>query len=343
MRQLTSLDAQFLAMESAADLRARRRPRDLRPVDRARRRARPSRTSAGWSASGCTCCRRSAGGSRRCRSGSTYPYWVEDPDFDLDFHIRETRRAAAGRRPRARRDRRADLRPPARPRAAAVGALPDPRAARTAASALLTEDPPRRRRRRVGRRDPRASCSTSSPEGREVPPPRATARGERVPGDARDARPRRCSACRASRCARCARSPRTLPHLTDAARRRDACPARAARRGRGACAAALRRRRATASVLERPPRARAAHAASTGRISPHRRFAFGSLPLDRVKALKNALGITVNDVVVALCATAVRDWLLERDELPDEPLVAMVPVSVRTQRAARRRSATGSR
>jgi diacylglycerol O-acyltransferase len=67
-----------------------------------------------------------------------------------------------------------------------------------------------------------------------------------------------------------------------------------------------------------------------GRVSPHRRFAFASLPLDDVKELKDALGIKVNDVVVALCATAVRDWLLERDELPDEPLVALVPVSVRT-------------
>jgi diacylglycerol O-acyltransferase / wax synthase len=76
----------------------------------------------------------------------------------------------------------------------------------------------------------------------------------------------------------------------------------------------------------RAPRTRFNH-----RISPHRRFAFASLPLDDVKALKNALGIKVNDVVVALCATAVRDWLLERDELPDEPLVALVPVSVRTR------------
>jgi WS/DGAT/MGAT family acyltransferase len=50
-----------------------------------------------------------------------------------------------------------------------------------------------------------------------------------------------------------------------------------------------------------------------------------------VKALKNELGITVNDVVVALCATAVRDWLIERDALPAEPLVAMVPMSVRTE------------
>ena len=68
-----------------------------------------------------------------------------------------------------------------------------------------------------------------------------------------------------------------------------------------------------------------------GKISPHRRFSFGSLPLEDVKAIKDALNIKVNDVVVALCASAVRDWLLERDELPDEPLVALVPVSVRTE------------
>lgn len=76
----------------------------------------------------------------------------------------------------------------------------------------------------------------------------------------------------------------------------------------------------------RAPRTRFNH-----RISPHRRFAFASLPLDDIKALKNELGIKVNDVVVALCATAVRDWLLERGELPSEPLVALVPVSVRTE------------
>jgi WS/DGAT/MGAT family acyltransferase len=66
-----------------------------------------------------------------------------------------------------------------------------------------------------------------------------------------------------------------------------------------------------------------------GRISAHRRFAFGSLSLDRVRALKREHDVTVNDVVVALCTGAVRHWLLARNELPDEPLVAMVPVSVR--------------
>jgi WS/DGAT/MGAT family acyltransferase len=69
-----------------------------------------------------------------------------------------------------------------------------------------------------------------------------------------------------------------------------------------------------------------------GKVSAHRRFAFGSLPLGDVKDLKNRLGIKVNDVVVALVATALRAWLLERDELPREPLVALIPVSVRTER-----------
>jgi WS/DGAT/MGAT family acyltransferase len=69
-----------------------------------------------------------------------------------------------------------------------------------------------------------------------------------------------------------------------------------------------------------------------GRISAHRRFAFGRLSLDEVKQVKNTYGVTVNDVVVALCAGAMRRWLLEHDELPDGPLVAQIPVSVRTER-----------
>jgi diacylglycerol O-acyltransferase / wax synthase len=67
-----------------------------------------------------------------------------------------------------------------------------------------------------------------------------------------------------------------------------------------------------------------------GRISQHRRVAFGQLTLDEVKTIKNEHDCTVNDVVVSICAGAVRSWLLEHDELPDQPLVAQIPVSVRT-------------
>ena len=66
------------------------------------------------------------------------------------------------------------------------------------------------------------------------------------------------------------------------------------------------------------------------RISRHRRVAFGSLSLDEVKEVKNAYGCTVNDVVMSICAGALRGWLSERGELPDEPLVGWVPMSVRT-------------
>ncbi len=68
----------------------------------------------------------------------------------------------------------------------------------------------------------------------------------------------------------------------------------------------------------------------SGLISAHRRFAFGSLPLADVKSVKEALGGTVNDVVMAMCAGALRRWLLDHDALPAAPLQAMVPVSVRT-------------
>jgi WS/DGAT/MGAT family acyltransferase len=85
-------------------------------------------------------------------------------------------------------------------------------------------------------------------------------------------------------------------------------------------------------VSTAPPAKRTAapRTSFNGRISAHRRFAFGQLSLDDVKTVKKAHGCTVNDVIVSLCAGVVRRWLREHGELPDEPLVAQVPVSVRT-------------
>jgi diacylglycerol O-acyltransferase / wax synthase len=64
-------------------------------------------------------------------------------------------------------------------------------------------------------------------------------------------------------------------------------------------------------------------------ITPHRRFAFRSVDLGTVKAVKKTFGVSVNDVVMAICAGALRRWLIDHDALPGQPLVAMIPVSVR--------------
>src|SRR3954447_15347688 len=64
-------------------------------------------------------------------------------------------------------------------------------------------------------------------------------------------------------------------------------------------------------------------------LAPHRSFGFSSLSLSDVKMVKNAFGATVNDVVLAMCAGALRRYLDNNNEAVDAPLVAMVPVSVR--------------
>lgn len=70
------------------------------------------------------------------------------------------------------------------------------------------------------------------------------------------------------------------------------------------------------------------------RIGGARRVAAQSWSLARIRNVKTAAGVTVNDVVLAMCAGALRDYLSEQDGLPDTPLIAMVPVSLRTESEA---------
>jgi len=63
-------------------------------------------------------------------------------------------------------------------------------------------------------------------------------------------------------------------------------------------------------------------------ITPHRGFAYCSVPLSGVKAIKNAFSVTVNDVVLGICAGALRRYLADRGELPGKPLIAQIPVAV---------------
>ena len=64
-------------------------------------------------------------------------------------------------------------------------------------------------------------------------------------------------------------------------------------------------------------------------ITGARRFAAQSWPIARVRAVADASRTTINDVLLAMCSGALRAYLTELDALPDDPLVAMTPVSLR--------------
>lgn len=68
-----------------------------------------------------------------------------------------------------------------------------------------------------------------------------------------------------------------------------------------------------------------------GRVREKRRFATQQFELARLRAVADATGTTLNDVVLALCGDALRRFLAERDALPAQSLTAGIPVSVRPQ------------
>ena len=65
------------------------------------------------------------------------------------------------------------------------------------------------------------------------------------------------------------------------------------------------------------------------KVGPRRSFASLSLPLEDVKRVARGFGASLNDVVLAICAGALRELLLAEGELPRLPLVAAMPVSLR--------------
>ena len=64
-------------------------------------------------------------------------------------------------------------------------------------------------------------------------------------------------------------------------------------------------------------------------VSASRRFAAQSYDLDRFRVISKKLNVTINDVVLAVCAGALRSYLIGQRALPKKPLIAMVPVSLR--------------
>lgn len=85
---------------------------------------------------------------------------------------------------------------------------------------------------------------------------------------------------------------------------------------------------------DRPPPGpfRAPRTSLAARLGPDRVVGLARVDLADVRAVGRATRATVNDVILALTASALRVYLQERAELPDEPLCAFVPVSVRAGR-----------
>ena len=331
MRQLTEPRRPVPRAGERPPERPRRRAGDPRSVRPPRAASSSSATSSRCSPSACRCCRRCAGGSPRCRSASTTRTGSTTRDFDLDFHVRELALPPPGTDEQlAEQVARIVSRPLDRARPLWELYLIHGLERRHVGDAH--QDPPRADRRHVGRRDHGRAASTSTPRARELA------------GHARDAAT--------------AASPSELEMLARGAARPAALPgAGAARAARRRCRTSRRRAFASLPGAERVARASRARCAASSAASAraaarardlraaaddlqrprlaHRRFVVRrSSTLDDVKAVKNAHGCTVNDVVVSICAGAVRRWLIEHDELPDDPLVAQIPVSVRTRGAA---------
>lgn len=244
--------------------------------------------------------------------GIDHPYWITDPDFDLDFHLRRARVPPPGNdeqlaelvaqihaRPLDRNhplwemyviDGRSDgsVAVLTKMHHAAIDGI----AGGEILATLLDADPaatPRRGRRVVAEDEPTT--------------PQMLARGMR--GLVR--RPRQ--AVEAIR-----HSAGSRPYLGHVARM--------------VLPEAVRQRRAD---LMATPHAQAPATPFNHFVSADRTVATGSLPLAVVKQIKDAHEVTVNDVVMAICAGGLRRYLAARSALPDEPLQALVPVSVRSE------------
>jgi diacylglycerol O-acyltransferase len=70
-------------------------------------------------------------------------------------------------------------------------------------------------------------------------------------------------------------------------------------------------------------------------LSSRRSFATTQMQLDELRALKEKLGGTLNDLILALVAGSLRSYLMQREELPDQPLLVTIPVSRNTSDTAR--------
>ncbi|MGH3496691.1 MAG: WS/DGAT/MGAT family O-acyltransferase [Nocardioidaceae bacterium] len=258
--------------------------------------------------------------------GLGQPYWIDDPDFDLEFHLRELGIPAPGTNEQlAEQVARIHARPLDRGRPLwemyLIQGLENGRCAIYSKVHHSAIDG-------ISGAEILATILDVTEEPREVEPPAREWDPPGVPD--RPGLMLRGLASTAVNGVRLATTlPRSLPHLADlpgatnfpgtqlVSDIADAAVSLASRR--------IRPRRSDERDLRVP------RTPFNGQITAHRRFAYGSVPLADIKKVKQASGMTVNDVVMALTTTALRRWLLDHDALPEIPLIAAVPVSIRSE------------
>ena len=260
-----------------------------------------------------------------------HPYWVDDPGFDLDFHVRHTAVAPPGDDEQiAELVARIIGRPLDRSRplweSYVIEGLPDDRFGILTKVHHATIDGAAGAELLVLMLD-------GDPEGDEIEPPEDDWVPERLPSDGEVLA--RATANLVRKPARAVvLATRTARDLGQTARNPVVvAAANQVRDGlRGPIGAILNigRERSPEGESVGPLPGGAPSTPFNAAITPHRRFAYRSTSLTLVKDIKNALGATVNDVVMAACAGGLRTWLEKHDALPEQPLIAMVPVSIRT-------------
>jgi diacylglycerol O-acyltransferase len=325
MRQLTSLDAQFLAIENGRNLG---HVSGLSIYD-------PSTAPDGALTADGMCAvlteRLHLLPPFRWRLaevplGLDHPYWVEDPDFDIEYHVRELALPKPGD-DRQLAEQVARIHARALDRAHPLWELYVIQGLRKGRVAVFTKIHHAAIDGMSGA-EILGVLLDPSPEGRVLPPAEDGHPAGSPPGQLEMLQRGLLGLPRQQLRALNA-LPRTLAHL-------DAIPGVQDIPGAPTLARITRRirrigRPARDGGMLEAPRTKAPRTVFNGPVTSHRRVAFGTLSLTTVKDIKNATGTTVNDVVVTICAGALRSWLDERRELPDEPLVAMIPVSVRTE------------
>jgi diacylglycerol O-acyltransferase / wax synthase len=255
------------------------------------------------------------------------PYWVHDPDFDLEYHLREVALPQPGSpKQLGEQVSRIHARPLDRSRplweAYLIHGLEHGSVALYAKVHHAAIDG-------FSGAEILATILDVTVEPRTVDPPDAEWDAGRLPDPVLlAARGLASSVIRSGRALTLL--PRSLPHLADLPGAKNVPGVRTVSDLTDS-AVSLVTRGTPSSRSEKGRYLSVPRTPFNGHITAHRRFAYGSVPLDEVKQVKNAFGLTVNDVVMAMTTGALRRWLLEHDSLPPIPLVSAVPVSIRAE------------